>query len=349
MNTVLEYIKYYKNEDYNTCPFNDMDNIIFSILSYLPLDGFNQKTLTIEDISKILLQKSNTLRSMKKVAFNVLDKIKNSPRYSSAIISNYISILDDKTQFSAMTIRYAKGQCYVAYRGTDNSLIGWQENLELAYKYPTNCQKHAIEYLNNTIKFSDKIIYVGGHSKGGNLAMTAAMEANSNIFKRIKYVYNNDGPGFAKAQFNSLKYDKMQKKLKMFIPEESSVGILLLNTENYKVVKSKEHGPYQHYPTNWLCFGQFLEPGKLSKYSLKIQKQINDYALETDDKDKEIMVKGLFDILKGSNIKYFYEVKDMSFKEFSDLVKNANNVDEKAKEAIITMVKSLISSETKKK
>lgn len=346
MNTVFEYIKYYKNENFDNCPFNDMDNIVFSILSYLPLDNIKQKTITIKAISKILGQKQTNLRSMKKVAFKILEEIKDSKRYSNVTISNYASILGD-TQFSAMTIRFNNKECYVAYRGTDNSLIGWRENLELSYKYPTKGQKCAIEYLKTTIEPLDKIIYVGGHSKGGNFAMTAAMEASKTIFDKIKTIYNNDGPGFKKQEFNSLKYKRMAKKLKTFIPEESMVGVLLLNNENYIVVKSKEHGPYQHYPNSWLCFGQFLEPGKISKYSNKIQKQINDYAIETPTATQELMVDTLFDVLEKQNIKYFYEIRNMNFKEFSDLIKDAKDVDEKSKEAIIGMLKSLLFNEVK--
>ena len=346
MKTVFDYINYYKNKDYDECPFNDMDNIIFSIIAYLPLDNIEKPSITINEISKILGQKQTNIRSMKKVALKVLENIKDSPRYSNIIISKYISILGE-TQFSAMTIRYKEKECYVAYRGTDNSLIGWRENLELGYKYPTNCQKYAIDYLKNTITPKDKIIYVGGHSKGGNLAMTAAMETTNTIFNKIKTIYNNDGPGFKKEEYNSEKYNKMQTKLKTFIPEESMVGVLLLSNEKYTIVKSKDHGPYQHYPSNWLCFGQFLEPGKLSKYSKKIQKQINDYIKETADENKKLMVDTLFDVLEKQNIKYFYEVKNISFKEFSDLIKDVKGVDEKSKEVIIQMLKGLLFNEAK--
>lgn len=345
MRTVFDYIDYYKNETFDDYKFNDMDNIVFSTLAYLPLEGLKDK-ITIDEIGKMFEKKPVDLRSMKKVAFKVLDVIKGSKRYGGIVISNYVSVLDE-TQFSAMTIRYKKGECYVAYRGTDNSLVGWRENFELSYKYPVGCQKLAIDYLKKTIKPGDKVIYVGGHSKGGNLAMTAAMECVG-LFYKIKTIYNNDGPGFREKEYNSIKYKKIKEKIKTFIPEESMVGIILLRDENYIVVKSKEHGPYQHYLSNWLCFGSFLEPGKLSKYSVKVQEQINDYVMESSSSDRELMVKTLFDVLEKQNIKYFYEIRNMSFKDFSLLIKDAKDVDEKSKDVILAMIKGLVFGEVKK-
>ena len=345
MKTVFDYINYYRNETFDDYKFNDMDNIVFSALAYLPLDDL-KNDLSIDNIGKIFEKKPSNLRSMKKVAFEILDVIKGSKRYGNVIISNYVSILDS-TQFSAMTIRYKKGECYVAYRGTDNSLVGWRENFELSYKYPVGCQKLAIDYLKKAVKFSDKIVYVGGHSKGGNLAMVSAMECVS-LFDKIKTIYNNDGPGFREKEYNSIKYKRIKKKIKTFIPEESMVGIILLRDENYTVVKSKEHGPYQHYLSNWLCFGSFLEFGKLSKYSARVQEQINDYVLESSADDRKLMVETLFDILEKQNIKYFYEIRNMSFMEFSSLIKDAKGIDEKSKDVILAMIKGLVFGEFKK-
>ncbi len=345
MKTIFDYINYYKNETFSDYKFNDMDNLVFSAIAYLPLDGLKKK-ITINEIGDALLAKQSNLHGMKKVAFKVLEVIKNSKRYGETLVTNYVSILDD-TQFSAMTIRYKKGECYVAYRGTDNSLVGWRENFELSYKYPTACQKRAINYLKETIKFNDKIIYVGGHSKGGNLAMTAVME-NGFLLDKIRVVYNNDGPGFRKEEYDSFKYKRMEKKLKTFLPEESMVGILFLRDDNYNVVKSKGHGPQQHYLSNWLCFGSFLEPGTLSKYSLKIQKQVNDYMMQTTGEKRKLVVEMLFDIIQKQKINYFYELKDMNFKEFSTFVKDAKGIDDSSKKLILDMLKALLFGEVKK-
>ena len=345
MNTVFDYLIYYNDLSFDECEFNDMDNIVFSCLTYLPLNEIiGSEDNGINKLSTLVLNRGekNDDTPICKLAIKLLEIISKGKRYKDVIFSNYVYILDDITQFSALTIRFKKGNCYVAFKGTDNSLTGWRENLELSYKYPVKAQALAAEYLKNTVKFTDKIVYVGGHSKGGNLAMASVMECNKTIYNKIKFVYNNDGPGFLKKEFDSSKYKLMASKLKMFMPEESVVGILLMNPENCNIVKSNERGPKQHYPTSWNCFGQFLIPGKLSKGSLMIKEQLSDFVNNTDDKSKMVMFDTLFEVLKQSNIKYFYQIKDLKFPQISSMIKEARSIDEESKQMLIDMIKSLI-------
>ena len=346
MKTMFDYLDYYKELSFEDYPFNDMDNLVFSTLIYLPLKKINsKKDMTIDEVANFVLSKSeikNTSKSIKWSAIKVLECILNSKRYGDVMFCNYVSILDDKTQFGAVTFRFGKNNCYIAFKGTDNSLTGWKEDLELSYIYPVMAQSLAVSYLKDTLRFSDKVVYVGGHSKGGNLAMASVMESDKKVFDRIKTVYNNDGPGFKKKQFESSKYRKMSSKLKMFIPEESLVGILLYNFDNYLVVKSNEVSIMQHYPTSWGCFGQFFEKGKLSKNSIKMKNEILNFLDNTSDKNKKCMVDTFFDVLKKSGIKYFYEVKNLKFSDFSLLVKEAKGVDEESKKILLEMVKKLI-------
>ena len=345
MKTVFDYLDYYNDLSFEQCEFNDMDNIVFSCLTYLPLNEvIGSEDIDICKLSNLIVNRGQKKEDTPicKLAIRILEIIAKGKRYNNTIFSNYVYILDDITQFSALTIRFKKGYCYIAFKGTDNSLTGWKENFELSYKYPVKAQALAADYLKSTVRFTDKIIYVGGHSKGGNLAMASVMECNKAIYNKIKFVYNNDGPGFLKKEFDSSKYKLMANKLRMFMPEESVVGILLLNPDNCNIVKSSEHGPKQHYPTSWNCFGQFLVPGKLSKGSLRVKEQLSDFVKNTDDKSKKVMVDTLFEVLKQSNIKYFYQIKDLKLPQISSMIKEAGNIDEESKQLLIDTIKSLI-------
>lgn len=345
MKTVFDYLKYYNNISFDVCEFNDMDNIVFSCLTYLPLNEIiGSEDIVINKLSILVSNRGvkNEDTPICKLAIKLFEIVTEGQRYKDVVFSNYVYILDDTTQFSALTIRFKKGNCYVAFKGTDNSLTGWRENLELSYKYPVKAQTLAADYLKNTIKFTDKIVYVGGHSKGGNLAMASVMECTKPIYNKIKYVYNNDGPGFLKKEFCSSKYKLMANKLKMFMPEESIVGILLMSPKDCNIVKSNEHGPKQHYPTSWNCFGQFLVSGKLSKGSLRIKEQLSDFVNNTDDKSKKVMVDTLFEVLKQSNIKYFYQIKNLKPSQISSMIREARNIDEESKQLLIDTIKSLI-------
>ena len=285
---VNDYVNYYKNISFDDYKWNDVDNLVCAAFAYLPL---GRREIDGLFLPNKVLKKSN--HPAAGLLFEVLDSI----RYKGLELWDYVNIVNDETQFGAITIRL-NDICYVAFRGTDNSITGWKEDFELGYNYPVPAQRLARDYLVNHINEDDKLIYVGGHSKGGNLAMASVLEIDDDIFKRIKFVYNNDGPGFLEKVFNSSGFLRLEKKLKMFLPEESVVGILLNNTNRYQVVKSKESGFKQHDLFSWLCFGGILVNGKLSAFSIKARKIFNNWLEKQDLEKRKRLVEGFFGLLK---------------------------------------------------
>ncbi len=296
---VNDYVNYYKNISFDDYKWNDVDNLVCAAFAYLPL---GRREIDGLFLPNKVLKKSN--HPAAGLLFEVLDSI----RYKGLELWDYVNIVNDETQFGAITIRL-NDICYVAFRGTDNSIIGWKEDFELGYDYPVPAQRLAKDYLVNHINEDDKLIYVGGHSKGGNLAMASVLEIDDDIFKRIKFVYNNDGPGFLEKVFNSSGFLRLEKKLKMFLPEESVVGILLNNTNRYQVVKSKESGFKQHDLFSWLCFGGILVNGKLSAFSIKARKIFNNWLEKQDLEKRKRLVEGFFGLLKLTGAKNFNELK----------------------------------------
>lgn len=340
MKNVFDYLKFYNETSFDEYKFNDMDNVVFSILSYLPLKNLvTEQSYDLLEILKIIQDNKKTPRGLGLAATKILEIIALGQRYKDVVFSNYVSLVDDQTQFSAVKFKF-NDMCYIAFKGTDSSLSGWKENLELCYKYPVNAQEQAISYLQKVVNEEDKNIYIGGHSKGGNLAMVSAME-NNQLIDRIITIYNNDGPGFLKKEFESKKYKEMSKKLKNIIPEGSMVGVLLNNIDPM-VIESNEIGIQEHFLNNWQCFGGFLIPGNLSKTSARIKKQLNEWVEKTSDQNKKIAVNALFDILYDNDIKYFNQLKDLSMNDFIDMIKDANKVDEDTKNIILETLKSLL-------
>jgi len=319
METVYEYIKYYKNITFEEIKFNDMDNIVFCTLSYLPLTTTKKEGTKLSEVYNTLKQEDE--KSIVKNSLKLLNEIQNSIRYKNIKLYNYVNIIDENTQFSAITIRFGKGNCFVAYRGTDTSIIGWKEDFELSYTYPVPAQNLAYKYLKNTIKLTDKTIYVGGHSKGGNLALAAAMEIDNNILKKIKTIYNNDGPGFLEREYTSYKFNRIKNKIKMFIPQESIVGILLNNIDNYIVVKSNAIGIKQHDLTTWLCFGTFLKQGRQTNLSKELKSRINSWLEHKDDKKKKMIIESLFNIIQSTGTT---DLKDIKLPNIKTII---NNID----------------------
>ena len=272
MYTIIDYIYFYKDRSLSEVKWNTADNLICSILCYLPCNSFEGKK-SLKDLYEATLnyEPEHNSITMTFKAVEVLKEIIDCKRYKNMTVSRFECIRNNETQFGAMTFRI-DDITVVAYEGTDSSLIGWIENARLFYSYPTYTQTLAAEYLKKTLKFwGDNRVYVVGHSKGGNLAMAAAMECSNGIFNKIKSVINFDGPGFRYEQFISDKYKRMSQKLINIIPTGSMVGALLEN-EDYMVIKSYEKGWSQHYTTTWLMFGDNFIPSKASLLSEELHK-----------------------------------------------------------------------------
>ena len=53
---------------------------------------------------------------------------------------------ESQTQFSAITVKLEEDHYCVAYRGTDNTLIGWKEDFNMGFVCPVPGQKLAVDY-----------------------------------------------------------------------------------------------------------------------------------------------------------------------------------------------------------
>lgn len=279
MYTLIDYINYYKDCSLKEIAWNDMDNTLCALIVYLHIDNF-KKSRSLKSVIKEALSKGEELR--KKVFYNkicdILEVICNSKRYSGMSLSNFINIKNENTQFGAVTISIDNLKI-ISFKGTDGSVIGWIENFRLAYDYPTYTHNLAIKYLNDNISVLDKNVYVVGHSKGGNLAMVASMEAKK--FSKIKGILNLDGPGFRKKEYNSIKFKRMSKKLTTYVPRYSSIGMLMYN-KDYNCVYTKVNPVYEHYPVFWNVFGSKFVDSKLSRVSEEVHMVTINVDIEED-------------------------------------------------------------------
>lgn len=341
--TVFDYIEQNKNITFKEKGFNEIDNIILSLISYLNfsyIEGIN----TIENMGKIYLERHKYKEIAKagwaqKDAYLILEKLINSERYKNIKIQNYIYIATDEEQFSAVTFIISKKLKYVAFEGTDHLMVGWKEDFELSYKYPVPAQIHAIKYLKNATKLFGPKIIVGGHSKGGNLAQISSMELN--IFKKlkIKKIYSNDGPGLRLKQFKSFKYKLIRKKLEHIVPENSVVGVMLRN-DKYKVVKTNKITIMSHIPSTWLIEDDNLIETQLSNTSIKLENKIINWLDNNDDTKRKILIETIFNVLEKSGITNTMNLKDIRC--IINVIKEIKNVDKETKDLAVDLITSIL-------
>ena len=204
MHTILDYIKWRGDLTFEERPLNHIDYLICSVISYFPFEKVVQEEdciLTVEELYQEMVK--NQVREKDFLMFNDAELLKllaKSKRYKDLKLTRFVSVtnLDKEKQFAALTVLLPNHYVYISYRGTDDSFVGWKEDFNMTYLDVVPAQLSAVQYLDELKPRLFTKILVGGHSKGGNLAIYAALHCQNKIKSRIKHVFNYDGPGFLK-------------------------------------------------------------------------------------------------------------------------------------------------------
>ena len=344
---IMNYIDYYGEYTFDDKKFNELDNIIFSILSYIDytkvLDDTSKTRKTIKEVSDELFsvytktELDNNILSVRS-AHKLLKKMAKSNRYKNLYMYAFTRKDDNITQFSAVSIEINKHLVYVSYEGTDHQVSGWEEDCKMAYNFPVEAHILAKKYIDKHYTFRNVKIITGGHSKGGNLAMVASMYANYFAKKKIIKIYSNDGQGLRKAQIDSKYYKKIKNKLIHIIPNYSIVGLLLRHEKNYIVVKSNKIGFAAHDAMSWQVSYDHFVKDKLSRSSKVFEEGFESWLDKYDDEKRKLFVKSFFDLLRQNNITtllQFKKQKDLIIK----LIKSSKTLDPIVKEMTTDLVK----------
>lgn len=336
MFTIYDYLDYYKNCSFEEVGFNQMDAMLFACLVYLPIKSFSENKSYKDFVSyAYTFYKDDYSGVMKPSSFALLNKIKISKRYENIIISNFKNVRNNDTQFGAMSVRL-NDNLLIAFKGSDSSLISWIENLRLNYQYPTYTQSKGIKYAKDNILDSDKNVYLVGHSKGGNLAMCAGMEIPSGLRDKVKVIYNFDGPGFLKKEYDK-KFNLIKEKVVNIVPTGSVVGMCLYN-DNFKSVKSKDLAFGEHYPVGWGVFGEFFVKTSLSRVS----KQIHEMTTTNlDAVDKKQLGETIEELCKGLGVDYDSDFH-LSMSEIWEIIRNMKGIDPKVYKYLTSVMQTLM-------
>lgn len=330
--TIIEYINKYGDKTFSEVEFNEVDNVILSAVSYIDFGDIvcsrSYRKVTICDAGKSFFERyserKNALLSYKH-AVEIFEEVIKTKRYGYLLLYNYSYIGDEKRQFSAVTIEINDDLVYVSFEGTDHLVSGWREDFQMSYMFPVLAQKHAIKYLDRFIVSRKKII-LGGHSKGGNLALVAGMYTNSFVQGRIIKIYSNDGPGLRKAQINSKRYDKIASKLISIIPHYSFVGLLLRHSNNYIVVLSSKKGMLAHDLLTWQVDDRQFIYTELSTFSKILEKSMLEWVNKYDDFQRKMFTDSLFKVFERANVHSLVEIMDNK-KNILKLILESRGVD----------------------
>lgn len=343
--TLFEYIDKYGEYSFEEKEINEVDNMIFSFLSYVNLQNIElSEKETLESVSKKVFsidRRGKKSIIAEKDALRLLKAIMNKKRYKDCLLFNYIYEVDDDSQFSVITIEYLKNHIYISFEGTDEMISSWYEDFLLSYQYPTKSHVKAVEYLKR-YTLSKYSIILGGHSKGGNIALVAAMNTNPFVKSKITDIYSMDGPGLLPEILNSKKYKRIERKYHHIVPENSLVGMLLENT-NEVVIKTTASGILAHDILYWEITNNYITRSRLSYFSRTLRKSLNKYIYSLTKDELEEVIKQLGDICKKLNIKSLVEIMDDNNKIVL-LMKEIAKVNGRTKKMLTNIVEIFVKS-----
>lgn len=357
MGTVFDYIKWRGDLTFSEAPLNDVDSLIFSLLSYLDFRGIvpeehGCQTVPIRAAANTFFARNPDYRkfSMGLIVPKEIGKLfrvlKDTRRFRNVNMKAHVNVIDteQEIQFSATTFLLDNGIAVVAFRGTDDTIVGWKENFNMSFLPVVPAQLAALSYLRQAANGFAGPIAVTGHSKGGNLAVYASVFAEPAVQDRIVCVWNNDGPGFGNSVFDSPAYRNMIPKIRSFVPESAVVGMLLEHSESYFVVKSKQTGVFQHNGLSWeVLGGSFVQVETITAESKRLDQTLHAWIYGMTPEQREAFVDALYRILSADDALTLTELVGAKRKWLS----KSKHLDPKVRKTVLEVLSALININTK--
>ena len=331
MGNIMDYISWRGDLSFEQSQFNEVDNLILACFSYVNLDGISavtkQKGIGLKKLTKEFM-KLHTMKELEadksfiRLAPFMMMEMAKSVRFGKCVVRNYVNdiVTEAEQQFAAMEIVLEDGTSYVSFRGTDDTIIGWKEDFNLSTGV-VPAQKRAIEYLQKISEHTDGMLRVGGHSKGGNLAIYGSVMCKS-AHEKILEIYSNDGPGFSR-EFQELPETKeMMPKIIRIIPEYSIIGTILEHEKEPVIVASSSKGLLQHDGFSWEVQGPALvRRDSLNKTALRFIEILHKWIDGMDMEQKRLLIEDLFATLQASGYENLSEVQSGGLKSLAAMVK----------------------------
>lgn len=343
---MFDYLDWRGDLSFDESEFNEVDSLILCWLSYVALDGIVPEdcseisSVTVRETAELFFATHdlerilNSTVSFTKSSVVLLQKMAETKRFGNVRLTGFVNRIDfeKEFQFCAMTVMLQKGLSYVVFRGTDDTLVGWKEDFNMSFLPVVPAQSMAYAYLENVANRIWGKLYVGGHSKGGNLAIYAGVRSSYRIRRKILTVYNNDGPGFYDIKNLGNAYEEMLPKIRNYVPESSVIGVLMEHAGEFTVVKSNSKGFFQHDAMSWEILGpHFVELETLSSASVMFGQVTSNWLKGVTKQERETFVDTLFGILDATKARSIDDLNAEKAKVANRVLKEITGLDKETK------------------
>ena len=269
-----------------------------------------------------------------------------SPRFRNVRISNYVMQLDRRTsmQFAAMTFLLGDGLTYIAFRGTDNTIVGWKENLNMAFQVQVPSQMQALRYVERIAARVPGTLLFGGHSKGGNMAIYAGMTCTSETRERLACCFSHDGPGFTAETLSDIQGEGGSVMVDKTVPKSSVFGVLFGGMDDdVMVVRSARSGFAQHDPLSWEVDGcDFVFEERLGRTASYVDESLNAWIERATLAERQQFVESLFAIMDAPDETYTHDIRTKWSTTVPLMVRAARNLDPEVRELFLHKIYELV-------
>lgn len=351
MGNIITYVKEYGKYSFSEKPLNEVDSLVLCqmvYMNYAPFVPGIQKRNTPVSIQTIFKHpdREHLLDDYwyRQENMELFTAAAQSVRFGSLKMNYYVNVIniESETQFSAMTYILGDKKVYIAFRGTDATLVGWKEDLNLAFSKPLHSQQLAVEYMEKVASYIGGDFYMGGHSKGGNLAVYAAMNCSQAAGEALIRVYNHDGPGFRPEIRQMGNYDQVADRICKFVPRSSIVGMILEDHEDYEVIESRGIGTFQHNGYSWKVKGDhFLRVESRTASKIFHDRTMNAWILSLTEEEAHAFVDTFYEVVTASQASNIFEFGADWKKCLAGMLEAAKTVDGETRKVIQKILRSL--------
>ncbi|MDR1568141.1 MAG: DUF2974 domain-containing protein [Streptococcaceae bacterium] len=349
MTNMLTYLERYGNLPFEKSSFNEIDALILAEAAY-----FDYAYLIKEEVSCFAEVKAEHLSEVVKSSFNaesdgiLLELLSRSSRFCSVHWSAYQSDNDveKELQFAAITFQLTAELFYLAFRGTDTTFLGWKEDFNMSFLKNIPSQAAALAYVEAFCQTHTAPFYLGGHSKGGHLAVYAGIKLAAKLRQRLRMIYNFDGPGF---NHHALSYqaEKLARLIYKVVPQGSMVGVLFDTPEHFSVIKSTGSLIWQHDPFTWSVQNKHFEvAAELDLIAKYIEETVPTWLESLDEKTISCVIDAVYQAILETGVTSMLEVST-SHKgkgHLRILAKKLRTLDSKAQQAALVLIKQLFAT-----
>lgn len=355
MANIIDYLKWRGDITFEQVKLGEVDNLLLSLLAFIDFTGIVSPDpaappVTVKQAAMQFFFENEIKKNQRpglvisQQIYKMFRMMAESKRFGNLKLSAFVNEIDlkEEKQFCAVTVRLKDTISYISIRGTDDTIVGWKEDFNLLFLDEIPSQRRVVQYVNAVCEAQSGNFYIGGHSKGGHLALYATVKCAFVHKKRIVAAFSNDGPGFSQAFTELPEYKAAESKFHIYMPQNSVIGMFFENIDKRRVVKSKHIGVFQHDAVSWEVMGaNFVRAKKLSS-GVGDTALLNERMHALPIAARKHFVDVLFGMLESTGAKTLSELSARSLKHIITMIRTFNDLDQKEQDLMLLLVAELL-------